>query len=319
VSEVIRAESVGRARREVIGITGIGKARRYAREAVALAYQAPGEDLLISLAVDGEPSDDHDAAFARTLARSARKVVAQDWHDAREIAANDIPIDVLDHAADPLDAERIQEQRHELQEEDQRLRSAAQHASEMELQALRAQLDESRNRQRELEAALENISVRQVPVYEHRRYLDRAFEEATAHILIVSPWIRHEVVDDQLTTRFRRLLERGIELWIAYGFNKRGDDRAGSKGQADREALQKLQRLGQDFPEYFHLTRLGDTHAKVLVCDSRFSVVTSFNWLSFRGDERLEFRDERGYYVGLPQHVDDLFDSYRERFPEPRP
>ena len=62
-----------------------------------------------------------------------------------------------------------------------------------------------------------------------------------------------------------------------------------------------VQRLGDDSPDLFHMTRLGDTHAKVLVCDSHFSIITSFNWLSFRGDEQLEFRDERGYYVGLPE------------------
>jgi len=46
----------------------------------------------------------------------------------------------------------------------------------------------------------------------------------------------------------------------------------------------------------------------------RFSIITSFNWLSFRGDEQLDFRDERGYYVGLQPKVDDLFESYRGRF-----
>lgn len=66
VQAVIRAESAGRrARREVVGITGMGKARRFAREAVALAYSAPGEDEpLIMLVVDGEPSERHDAALA---------------------------------------------------------------------------------------------------------------------------------------------------------------------------------------------------------------------------------------------------------------
>ena len=57
----------------------------------------------------------------------------------------------------------------------------------------------------------------------------------------------------------------------------------GQKGEADRDAEQALRRIADDY-SHFHMTRLGDTHAKVLICDSRFSVVTSFNWLSFRGD-----------------------------------
>jgi len=105
-----------------------------------------------------------------------------------------------------------------------------------------------------------------------------------------------------------------VGLWIAYGITIEGGYRGGAKGESDREAENKLRRLESDFPEHFRMTRLGDTHAKVLVCDARFSIVTSLNWLSFRGDEQLEFRDERGYYVGLPQQVDALFESYRARF-----
>jgi hypothetical protein len=106
-----------------------------------------------------------------------------------------------------------------------------------------------------------------------------------------------------------------VELWIAFGINKEGGHGRGKvKGELDRDAERKLDRLGDDFPELFHMTRLGDTHAKILICDSRFSIATSYNWLSFKGDEQLEFRDERGYYVGLSTHVDELFGEYRQRF-----
>lgn len=42
-----------------------------------------------------------------------------------------------------------------------------------------------------------------------------------------------------------------------------------------------------------HVVKLGDTHAKVLISDSSWAIVTSFNWLSFKGSRKLEFRDER--------------------------
>jgi hypothetical protein len=41
----------------------------------------------------------------------------------------------------------------------------------------------------------------------------------------------------------------------------------------------------------------GDTHAKVLIKDSDFSVVSSFNWLSFKGDPSRTFRDEQDLKV----------------------
>jgi len=222
--------------------------------------------------------------------------------------------DIVAQAAEPEVAEGIERERDELRAEDRTLRDAAEQASPGELQELRARLAESERRQAELRKALENLSVRHVPVYEHPDYLRRALNDARRRVLIVSPWIRFEVVNDELISRMRKALDRGIELWIAYGITPEGGYRPKAKGDGDREAERKLRGLGKDFVDTFHMTRLGDTHAKVLVCDSRFSIVTSFNWLSFRGDDKLDFRDERGYYVGLPDKVDDLFESYRQRF-----
>ena len=36
--------------------------------------------------------------------------------------------------------------------------------------------------------------------------------------------------------------------------------------------------------------------------------------LAFRGSRKLDFRDERGMYVGLPDKVNELFDEYSIRF-----
>lgn len=226
--------------------------------------------------------------------------------------------EVVAQAADAEVTESLEHERDELRSEDRQLRRTAQQAPPDELEALRQRLAESERRQVELQMALDNISVRQVPVYDHPGYLRRALGEARKRVLIVSPWIRYEVVNDELIGRMRKALDRGIDLWIAYGINPEGGYRPKAKGERDREAERKLRRLEQDYPKRFHMTRLGDTHAKVLVCDSRFSIVTSFNWLSFRGDDKLSFRDERGCYVGLPAKVDDLFDIYRARFESSR-
>ena len=63
-----------------------------------------------------------------------------------------------------------------------------------------------------------------------------------------------------------------------------------------------------------HVLKLGDIHAKVLISESSWAIVTSFNWLSFKGLRKLDFRDERGMYVGLPDKVHELFDEYSIRF-----
>ena len=100
--------------------------------------------------------------------------------------------------------------------------------------------------------------------------------------MIISPWIRAEVVNNEFVGRLRKVLDRGTELYIGYGFGK--DDRSHRRTELvkrDKQAEGDLKRLGDQYRN-FNFARLGDTHAKVLICDARFSIVTSFNWLSFR-------------------------------------
>ncbi|MBW4507193.1 MAG: hypothetical protein KME64_11865 [Scytonematopsis contorta HA4267-MV1] len=48
--------------------------------------------------------------------------------------------------------------------------------------------------------------------------------------------------------------------------------------------------------------------------DNKFAVTTSFNWLSFKGASDRTFRDERGTIVYDSQKIDELFESYTQRF-----
>ncbi|MDQ3933192.1 MAG: hypothetical protein M3340_01020 [Actinomycetota bacterium] len=319
IRDAIAKEARGRrAQREVIGVVGLRGTKRYARPGVALAYRSLEDgELLISLIVDGQPSEPHDAAFARAADRSARRLVPETWTSADEALADDLPHEVRRAAAPTTETAPLLAEQAEAQRQRDSLREEADNAGPADVEALRRQLDEAEQRARQLQEALDNISVRHVEVYEHPGYLDRALQEAQKRVMIIAPWVRHEVVDAPFVQRLRGLLDRGVELWIGYGISADETYRKGRRGEADRDAERALETLAGDF-ENFRLTRLGDTHAKVLVCDSRFSILTSFNWLSFRGASDLHFRDERGFYVGLHPQVDTLFDSYAERFPAHR-
>jgi phosphatidylserine/phosphatidylglycerophosphate/cardiolipin synthase-like enzyme len=104
-----------------------------------------------------------------------------------------------------------------------------------------------------------------------------------------------------------RCLERGVEVSIGYGIDDGKD-----AFERDQEAEQSLLRLAEQRSN-LTVTRLGDTHAKVLVCDTRYVIVTSFNWLSFRGDPNRPFRDERGTLVAVPSEVDRIYNEYQGR------
>jgi hypothetical protein len=71
----------------------------------------------------------------------------------------------------------------------------------------------------------------------------------------------------------RNLLRNGVDVYFGYGFGE-------TETQDDSDAVKALTRLAEEHPN-FVFRRFGDTHAKVLICDDSYAIVTSFNWLSF--------------------------------------
>ena len=152
-------------------------------------------------------------------------------------------------------------------------------------------------------------SVSAIETYEHPAILRKALEESQSRLLLISPWLRAGVIDGDFLVLVEQALERGVEFFLGWGMSAKEEGR----GDADKEILRKLTALSKRFKN-FHLKRLGRTHAKVLICDRRFIVVTSFNWLSFKGDPKRTFRDERGTMVTIESHIDQQFDDLSSRF-----
>jgi phosphatidylserine/phosphatidylglycerophosphate/cardiolipin synthase-like enzyme len=144
--------------------------------------------------------------------------------------------------------------------------------------------------------------VRVLSVYDHPPLLKRAFESARSRVMIVSPWIRANVVDQEFVGRLVQCLERGVEVTIAYGIGRRDP----GERPPDATARESLNALSKSFPK-FRFVRKGDTHAKVLLVDSQFFVTTSFNWLSFRGDPKQPMREEEGTMVEDSMLVEEYY------------
>jgi len=152
-------------------------------------------------------------------------------------------------------------------------------------------------------------AVRAIETYEHPAILTDALDTAKERILLLSPWLRSGVIDDEFLDKLAAALQRGVEVYLGWGMS----GHEGSRPDADPPVLEALTKLAAHEGR-FHLKRLGRTHAKVLICDQRFVVVTSFNWLSFKGDPKRTFRDERGTMVTIEDHVNDQFESLTARF-----
>lgn len=159
-------------------------------------------------------------------------------------------------------------------------------------------------------ARLRSMTQRCIRMHEHPGLLRKALTGSTERLLIVSPWITHHVIDNMFVMSLEALLRNGVEVTIGYGLadedGAKGADKAKQKPTITFLAEKELSAIQKRF-ENFKLVFLGNTHRKLLVSDSKFAVVTSFNWLSFRGDPGKKARDEFGFLVTEPDDVEGIF------------
>jgi phosphatidylserine/phosphatidylglycerophosphate/cardiolipin synthase-like enzyme len=160
-----------------------------------------------------------------------------------------------------------------------------------------------------MDSMLASVPMRWLEMYEHRPLLEQALKESQERLMIISPWIRANSVNQWFLQQLKNLLEREVKVFIGYGLGEKDENRY----SADIKAEKTLQKLANQYSKTFTLKRLGDTHAKILISDTKFAVTTSFNWLSFKGERDRTFRDERGTLVSEPHKIDELFDNLLKR------
>lgn len=312
ISEVVRlAAGANRGEREVLRVVRIEKRIRQFLPAVALVYRAiQSNEVQVGFAIDGRISQEHELAFARGGGLE-RQPIFEGLNEQVQLG----PVDGLT----PRVAELVQSAAAQ-RKKASRVTTARSKADKAALAVVTAQSDgeraeatiaekQAREELARAEADLEKTPVRPLPVYEHPSILESAIATATRRLLIVSPWIRRAVVDEVFLRNLRRACERGVRVLIGFGL---GEEDSGEK-PGDGEARRKLENLSKEFSS-LQVRRLGDTHAKVLVKDSEFFVITSFNWLSFRGDPSKPFREEWGTMVREPSLVDEFYTEIAKRF-----
>lgn len=297
---------------DLLAIRGVRQAERLFQRAVMLVYIAlQGRETEVAFAIDGRLSRDHEAALAEVGGAERLSLTLEPETVTAEALAADLalPPDLI---APSPDVEQLQETIAEARarldqvEASTQVREVTEEPVE-DLTQLRAQL---RERLESAEAALAAIEVRRVQVFEHPELLQEALRSATTRLLIISPWIKAAVVNSDFLSSLERACRRGVTVHIGYGIG----DSEGSDKPWDREAESELKSLAGRFAN-FTLTRLGYTHAKVLIWDQT-QVTTSFNWLSFKGDPSRTFRQEEGILIRKPDLVDSHYAEYRDQIEE---
>lgn len=148
-------------------------------------------------------------------------------------------------------------------------------------------------------AELSALTVRAVPVFEHRELLSHALRNTRRRLLLVTPHLHDAVVDPDFFGQLEILLRRrGFVAHIAYGPNQ-------SDREHGKEAIKRLS-LGHERFSNLTVIQLSDPHPPCLIFDETW-INSSFDWLSFRGGPERTYRREEGTLIRATGVVDDKY------------
>lgn len=308
VEQVVRriGRRAGENKRDILSIKNIEARKRLFRQAVILKYRSKNDsNTQIAFAVDGRLVDEYEKAFALGGGPKRTGLDKDEPGDVERLAQ-----EIQQYTGRPLP----------LADEEERLKreeaSAAISAAQAEEELARAEtlavrqeaaehLRDATLRLETSKAALAELPVRSLSVYEHPPLLEEALTSAKQRLMIISPWIKSKVVNRDFLTKLETLLRNGTKVFIGYGI---GDPRNDPRARSDARAEEGLRRLSEKYKN-FKLKHFGNTHAKLLLYDRVCVTLGSFNWLSFKGDPDSTFRDEQSFLVTLPEVIEGKFNE----------
>jgi|TARA_B110000483_G_scaffold115013_1_gene139599 hypothetical protein len=141
---------------------------------------------------------------------------------------------------------------------------------------------------------INNISNKQIKVLstpkEHRKFLLKALNQANKTIVIFSGWLTDYSVNDEFRSKIKSCLDRGVDIIIAWGYKKSGSisseqKNAGEKSIRDLQEWTSLNKTKGTLETFYF-----PNHSKILICDTQYAVMGSFNWLSNSGGSTNEER-----------------------------
>jgi len=153
---------------------------------------------------------------------------------------------------------------------------------------------------------INNISNKQIKVLstpkQHRKFLLKTLNEANKTIVIFSGWLTDYSVNDEFRTKIKSCLDRGVDIIIAWGYKKSGSisseqKNAGEKSIRDLQEWTSLNKTKGTLETFYF-----PNHSKILICDTQYAVMGSFNWLSNSGGSTNE---ERSWIVYNKDFIQD--------------
>ena len=154
-----------------------------------------------------------------------------------------------------------------------------------------------------------------IPTAEHPQWLFKTLHsKACKQIVIFSGWISSSVVDEHLKHLIENAVARGTTVLIGYGYDERDNLPPKQREEEDKalrifKEIRQQENGGQNLKLYRFRQR--GQHAKILICDSEYMIVSSFNWLSFSGKPDIYGREriEYGILIEDERAIENMLDE----------
>ena len=287
---------------------------RYREDVTVIRLVASGSDQPTFAAFRNREYLEEESIALQRLADSGATVVPEEyWESSGEpwllsrsvtphegsilsaIRASGLAVSAADHVIAETRASQYETQ--EAQEQDQLAHSLAQaEAEKAEVESLRAEKEQQLKE-------LTGGSFRLVKTEEHRPLLLQAVDSAQSELTLVSAWIGRDAFDAELQRKLVQAMERGVQVRIAWGLGtERGPEAERNRARGNNVLNELNRRVSNRMKDQLIVNRT-ETHEKFIICDDRFCIWGSFNWLSYRGELDGGYRRETSSYSERPDDI----------------
>lgn len=265
----------------------------------------------IGFIVDGRVDEELERCFGAMKGSEVfSDLLASGPQSADQLLESAVPRQMQERVKRTLVSERearaISQTSLELQAERQTVQQVEPDPSRPDTRVVQAErLKEFEAKFKKMELALGNRP-RQIWTTDIRHNFGKSLQIAKERLIIVCPFLNDDVVNADFIFSLKAAIRRGAKIYLGIG----DDDMAPSepwKLAARNRALASLERLQKEHAECVTISQRNH-HAKILVCDTRFAMSGSYNFLSFRGDHR-KVRKEQAFLFQDPADIDGMVDD----------
>ncbi|MFH7830681.1 phospholipase D-like domain-containing protein [Bacillus luti] len=114
-------------------------------------------------------------------------------------------------------------------------------------------------------------------------------------LYIISPWMNNYIINNEFKDDIINLLKRGVKIRIICGITEENSSDMDWRDVNTQKIASELVELAKPYGELFKL-KIGQTHEKLLICDNKYYINGSFNFLSYSGGTDKFFRNEGSTY-----------------------